>query len=241
MLPDMAGQPRNRHVAPASAGAAIKARRLYLGLSQEEVAERTRGVINMRMLSRLENNHKSPSSLSLSKYNALVRVLQWSTQEFKEATGAAPVTESLPNSLEYSPSSRIPIVGSVSAGLTTVGGDMTELDTLPVDLAAAGLHHVNEHDLVWMRVNGDSMISETVSKSIPHGSMVLVEIGAIAQNHDVVVAWLEHREAAVIKQYRESADVILRSYNPRGPLFRLEDEPVDVRGVVRLVQYRPGV
>lgn len=227
-------------VKPASPGKAIAARRKYLGLTQPDVVERTNNVINGSLLTRLETDRKSPGSLSLSKYNALVAVLQWTNEEFKAATGVAPVSQSLPNIMEYLPSSQIPIVGSVSAGLASVGGDMEGLDTLPVDLNAAGLQNVNPRDLVWMRVNGDSMISETVSKALPHGALVLVEVNAVPQNSDVVVAWLENRETAVIKQYRESADVILRSYNPRGPLFRLEDEPVDVRGVVRLVQYKPG-
>lgn len=240
MLGLMESQHANRGAGPATPGAAIRARRIYLGLSQEDIAESTSNVINLRLLSRLENNHKSPASLSLSKYNALTKVLRWTSQEFRDATGVAPVTESLPVASEYVPSHYIPIVGTVSAGLTNLGGDMDGMDTLPVDLHAAGLAHVNHHDLVWMRVNGDSMISESAAASIPHGAMVLVEVGAVAKNHDLVIAWLENRETAVIKQYREASDVILRSYNPSGPVFRITDEPIDVRGVVRLVQYKPG-
>lgn len=67
MLAYMTVEEQTRRVPPATPGAAIRARRNYLGLQQEEIAARTNNVINLRLLSRLENDHKSPSSLSISK------------------------------------------------------------------------------------------------------------------------------------------------------------------------------
>lgn len=230
-----------RRVSPATPGAAIRARRAYLGFKQEDIVERTRNVVNMRLLSRLENDHKSPSSLSISKYNALVGALQWTPTEFEDATGVAPVTvESIPGARPYEPSLEIPVAGTVSAGLTMLGNRMDDAETIPIDLEAAGLAGVNPSDLVWLRVNGDSMMSDYASRYVPQGSLVLVEVGAAPRSGSLVVAWLDNREIAVLKQYQEDGDPILRSYNPRGPVFRLQDEPVDVRGVVRLVQFKPG-
>lgn len=117
---------------------------------------------------------------------------------------------------------------------------MPHADTLPVDLEASGLRHVNPQDLVWMLVNGDSMVSERASRSVPQGSLVLVEVGALPRHGDMVVAWLPARDTAVIKQFQEGSDSVLRSYNLAGPVFRLGEEPLEIRGVVRLVQYKPG-
>lgn len=239
-LSDMTNRARRKGVPPASPGRAIAARRNYLGLTQPDVVDATNNVINGSLLSRLETDRKSPASLSITKYNALVKVLRWTHAEFEEATGAAPATSDVPGAIPYRPGIQVPIVGTVSAGLRHFGGDTEGMDTIPVDLNAAGLEHANTNDLVWLQVNGDSMISESAATNIPHGAMVLVEVGAIPRNRDVVVAWLENRETAVLKQYREESNVILRSYNPAGPVFRLSDEPVDVRGVVRLVQFRLG-
>lgn len=241
MLANMTEGSTVRRVAPATPGSAIRARRSYLGLKQEDIVERTNNVINMRLISRLENDHKSPASLTLTKYNALVAALQWTRQEFQDATGVAPTSEeTLPGSRPYRPTVDIPIAGTVSAGLANLGGSMDAAETMPVDLPAVGLTGVNTHDLVWLRVNGDSMMSEKAARYVPPGSYVLVEVGAVPRNGEMVVAWLPNRDTAVLKEYQESGDPILRSYNPSGPVFRLRDEPIEVRGVVKLVQFKPG-
>lgn len=240
MVSLMAKETTNKRVGPRTPGNAIAARRRYLGLSQTDVADRTNGIINERLLTRLENNHKSASSLSLTKYNALVSVLQWTPNEFMEATGVAPVHDELPNARAYRPNVQIPLVGTVGAGLASIGGSMQNAETLPIDLEASGLQHVNPRDLVWMLVNGDSMVSEHASRSVPQGSLVLVEVGALPRHGDMVVAWLPARDTAVIKQFAEGSDSVLRSYNLAGPVFRLGEEPLEIRGVVRLVQYKPG-
>lgn len=237
MTPD---KPQQRTTRPATPGDAIRSRRIYLGLQQEDLVERSNGALNFKLLSRLENNRKNPKDLTISKYNALVEVLQWTNDEFRENVGVAPQSESLPGSLPYVPSVQVPVIGTVSAGLAHVGEPMDEADTLPVDLDAAGLKGVNPKDLVWLTVNGDSMISEAATASVPHKSRVLVELGAQPRDGDIVVAWLENHDTAVIKQYQERGDAVLRSYNPGGPVFRLGNEPFDVRGVVRLVQFKPG-
>lgn len=240
MLFHMTQDKPTRRAPPASPGAAISARRYYLGLKQEDVVERSNNVINMRLISRLENDHKSPASLSISKYNALVAALEWTRAEFQDATGVAPASEVLPGATPYAPNLEIPVAGTVSAGLTHLGGSMIDAETIPIDLEAAGLAGVNAQDLVWLRVNGDSMVSDAASRFVPPSSIVLVEVGGLPTDGDLVVAWLENRDVMVLKQYREGGDPILRSFNPSGPVFRLRDEPVEVRGVVRLVQYKPG-
>ena len=201
MLASMAATaPKRPSVAPSSPGAAIKARRTYLGLTADDVVELTGGVINLRLLTRLENDHVSPSTLRVGKYRALLAVLKWTPSEFEEAEMEADFP-----------------------------------DHLYLDPSLPGLRNRRESDLVALRVNGDSMVSERAGMTIRPGSHVIVEMGAIPSSGDIVAAWLPQRDLAVIKEYKEGPDSVLRSLNPAGPVFRLGIEPIEIRGVVRAV------
>lgn len=238
MLAYMAATMNKRPIVKAkSVGAAIRARRAYLGLRAEELAEITGGVINTRFLSRLENDHISPASLRVGKYRALLAGLRWTAAEFEEATGVQPVTtdDELPGSRPYIATLSIPIAGTVSAGIQAVQMDTEFTDFLHLDPSLPGLRNRRESDLVALRVNGDSMVSEHAALSVRPGAHVIVELGAIALHGDMVVAWLPRRDTAVIKLYRESGEVVLRSINPAGPAFRQSDEPLEIRGVVRAI------
>jgi SOS-response transcriptional repressor LexA len=235
----MAAATRNRPaIPPKSAGAAIRDRRAYLGLSAEDVAHLTGGVINLRLLTRLENDHLAPQSLRIGKYKALLTVLQLTPAEFEEVTGVPPMTSEpvdLPGSRPYSPTLRVPIAGEVSAGLQAVQMLSDFAEHILLDPSLPGLRNRREADLVALRVTGESMVSEKAGMSIRPGSHVVVELGAIPENGDIVAAWLTNHEIAVLKQYREGPESILRSLNSAGPAFRLGTEPFEVRGVVRAV------
>lgn len=242
MLASVAVREKERQaVKPSSPGNAIAARRKWLGLTAEELVERTGGSINLKLLSQLENNHYDPGDLRLSKYKALLDALQWTPAEFEEATGVPPlISDPLPGAEEYNPTLRIPVVGTVSAGLAAIE-EIVEADTfLHVDpRAAPPLANRSPGKLVALIVNGDSMVSDNAARMVPHGSQVVVELGATPEHGDLVVAWLPNRETLVVKHYQEDRSVVLRSYNPRGPIFRLGEEPIEVRGVVRMVQIFP--
>lgn len=220
-------------------GAAIRGRRSALRLTSEDVYEMTGGAINQKMLSRLENDHVGIQTLRVTKLTALLSVLKWTVDELEEATGVK-LSQGLPGTEAYSPTLRLPILGTVAAGMHDVVHGMAEpVDYLTVDPYASGLRGRDADSLVVLLVDGDSMLSESAARKIPHGANVIVELGAAPSNGDIVVAWLPDRETAVLKEWREEG-AVLRSYNPRGPVFRLADTEFDVRGVVRLVQYRPN-
>src|SRR5690606_7862812 len=119
MLASVALREKERQaVKPSSPGNAIAARRRWLGLTAEDVVERTGGSINLKLLSQLENNHYDPGDLRLSKYKALLDALHWTPAEFEEATGVPPlVSDPLPGAEDFEPVLRIPVMGTVSAGL----------------------------------------------------------------------------------------------------------------------------
>lgn len=197
-------------------------------------------MIYEKLLARIETGEKSISSLRLTEYNALLRALEWSPADFTEATGVAmPEAEPVPGALPFAPSVQIPIYGSVSAGLSLAEINDVPTDFLSLDPSLPGLKGRPVSALGILTVNGDSMISPVAAQGIPEGSMVLVEWGAAPRHDDLVVAWLPEYETAVLKQYGEGGEVILRSFNPRGPVFRFGSTEADVRGVVRLIMRRP--
>ena len=236
-----AHNPKRSAARPASVGAAIKARRAFLGLNAEDVVELTGGIVSLKLLSKLENNHVSVAGLKLGRYRSLLSALQLTPAEFEELTGVAaalPEPEEIPNAQAFVPTLSIPIAGTVSAGLRSVNVS-DAADYLVLDPSLPGLRGRASTNLVALRVNGDSMVSDRASGSIKPGAHVIVELGALPSNGDIVAAWLPERDTAVIKEFREGGDVVLRSLNPTGPVFRLGEEAVEVRGVVRMILTYP--
>lgn len=246
MLQGMAASTKERPIRRAvSIGAFIKARRSYLGLRAEDLVAKTGGVINLKLLSKLENDHVHPGTLRVNKLRALLAVLELTPEEFERETGVEPPTPStdwsdIPGSRSYQPTLHIPIAGTVSAGIQAVNMHEDFDDHLLVDPMLPSIRGRRPEGLIALRVNGDSMVSEGARQKVSHGAHVVVEVGAVPEDRDLVVAWLPARDTAVLKQYRESGDTVLRSLNPLGPVFRLSDEPIDVRGVVRLVLSDPN-
>lgn len=231
---------RSTRTESSHAGRAIAARRAFLDKSRAQIVVETNGVIYEKLLARIETGEKSISSLRLTEYNALLEALEWSPSVFTESTGVEmPAADPIPGSVPFDASVRIPIYGSVSAGLSQAEIDDAPTDFLSLDPSLPGIKGRPVSALGVLTVNGESMISPVAAQGIPEGSMVLVEWGAVPRNDDLVVAWLSEHETAVLKQYGEGGEVILRSFNPRGPVFRLGSTLADVRGVVRLIMRRP--
>jgi SOS-response transcriptional repressor LexA len=231
--------PHRSSMGAVSPGSAVAARRRALDLTVDDVVNLTKGVINQKLLSRLENDHVSVAQLRVNKLSALLAALRWTVAELEGATGVS-LNEGIPGTESYVPSLRLPVLGTVSAGLRDASQSMSEpIDYITLDPHAAGLRGRPHDRLVVLEVNGDSMMSESVQRSIPHGAQVVIELGGVPVDNDIVAAWLPEFETAVLKRYREHG-AVLRSNNPTGPVFRLNDTEIDVRGVVRWVQFKPA-
>lgn len=244
-----------RHVfRPSSPGNALAGRRRTLGLSQEDLLDAVghytneqgeqRWIIPLKRLSMIENDHMSArDDLSVNQFYRLLIALQWSPEEAEHQLGAPIVTTDpfLENTRPFAPTLDVPIVGAVQAGDTAQGqsfeGD--DVEYLSVDRNLKPLAGANQKMLRAMLVNGDSMVSDYASRLVMPGSHIVVEVGAQPVDGNLVVAWLPNRNVAVLKQYRESGETILRSYRPGGPVFRLASEPFEIRGVVRIIQLYP--
>ena len=68
-------------------GRKIAARRAELKKSLMDIENETEGVIYSKLLYRIENAKKPLETLNVRQLNALLKALEWTPQEFAEATG----------------------------------------------------------------------------------------------------------------------------------------------------------
>lgn len=223
-----------------SPGAAIAARRRALGITIDDVVNVTKGVMNQKLLSRIENDHVSLAQLRVSKLAALLSALRWEVADLEEATGVS-LGEGLPGAEVYLPSTRVPVLGTLRGGLENVPVSLAAPeDVMTVDPHVDGVRGTPLQSLVAFRVASDSLLSERVARVIPVDATVVVELDASPKRGEVVAAWLPTRGMAVLVVHGE-ADAVVRTPDPDGPAFRMSSEVSEARGVVRLVQYRPSV
>ena len=234
------GTPRSRRDRVGTPGHALYVRRAELGLTRVDVERITSGRVTEKTLQRYENGENDLSVMNLDFYRSLLEALQWTAADFQTATGVNVRAPEIPGAQPYRNTIEVTFVGTASAGLGRDAEMNTSNEVVPLDARFPGLRNRAADTLRLVSINGDSMVSETASRGIEPGSMVVVEIDAVPRDNDVVVAWLPERETVVVKRYRESSDAILRSINPRGPVFRVSEEDIEVRGVVRTVIFNPN-
>jgi len=215
-------------------GRAIAARRTRIGKTQPDIERETNGELYVKLLSRIETGRKPLNELAYSKLRTLIAALDWNADDFAEATGVDTTATSLPTSRPYNATHPVPVFDSVSAGLSPTVQEDHVIGHFTLDPAVSGLRGRNMNNMRILTVNGDSMASASVANDIPHGSNIVVELGAAPSDGDIVVAWIDDLDVAVLKRYEENETTVLTSYNPNGPVFRAGEHDIDVRGVVRL-------
>lgn len=228
-VPRMAGIKNNL----PEAGRTIASRRAFLGKSGSDIENETGGVIYAKLLYRIENGDKRVDGLPYAKLRRLMYALEWTPEEFSEAVGLDLPTPSVPNAAPYAPRHEIPVFETVAAGLASTPAEDEIVGMHYLDPSLVGLRGRNVESMVVVTVNGDSMASPDVMRDIPDGSMVVVELGARPREGDVVVAWIESMDVAVIKRYGVDHHAVLTSYKPDGPVFRANEHEIDIRGVAR--------
>lgn len=126
---------------------------------------------------------------------------------------------------------RIPILGSIAAGLplpvfsTEGAASSSEFDTIEVAPELARRHQ----KLFALSVKGTSMIDAFIDD----GDMVIIQPVQQAENGDMVVAWLKDEEEATLKKfYREGDNVRLQPANSQMEPIYCPASDVDVRGKV---------
>lgn len=226
---------------------AIRQRREALGKSQGQLARESQGRLNQTEISRLERGLVHPTqSMGAAKLEALLRALDWTPADFAHATGLEYPGLGLQavGALPYRPHLRVPLLGEVAAGMHPVEvlGEREEYLMVDEEFLPKG---TRRDRLFALRVVGDSMISDELV-GIPPGSVVLAEADRLPAPGEIVVVWVRCPkvgfEGGVIKVWSEGDDgQVLKSLNPKGPVFRLFDcDEVRVQGVFRLVMTPPS-
>ncbi|MBU8871928.1 MAG: transcriptional repressor LexA [Gemmatimonadales bacterium] len=116
---------------------------------------------------------------------------------------------------------RIPLLGTVAAGLPIEALDEHEEIVLPEEWLGRGRTFA-------LRVRGDSMIDE----QIRDGDTVVVEAREMARNGETVIALVDGDSVTVKQYHREGATIRLQPANPAVPVLTLSEERVTVQGVV---------
>jgi repressor LexA len=116
---------------------------------------------------------------------------------------------------------RVPLLGTVAAGLPIEALDDQEEINLPEEWLGKGRTFA-------LRVRGDSMIEE----QIRDGDTVVVEAREMARNGETVIALVDGESVTVKQYFREGALIRLQPANPTVPVLNLPEERVQIQGVV---------
>ena len=228
---------------------AVRDRRTELRLSQQALAEASRGRLSQSDVSRLERGLLHPTEgLPLEKFLALLAGLEWSLEAFSRATGlelpaarqqakalhAASRLEVRPEWLEF------PVYGSVAAG--EAGGEPLPLGRAYIPREKLRGRGAAPEDVRVYLVNGDCMISseaQRVQKNIAPGDYVAVDSRRKPRPGEVVVAYWPAEDKLVVKRYKiEGREIVLYPVNPAHPNLVLPSE--DEVFVLGTVVWRGG-
>lgn len=134
--------------------------------------------------------------------------------------------------LELGPDLRgkVPLISWVQAG------NWLEMDVGEVNPSTYYAHTASVGPRAFaLRVKGDSMTSYTGGKSIPEGSVVIVDPDILAEHGKVVVARLDDTSEATLKQFIvDGGQKMLKPFNHAYPVTPVE-ENCTVIGVVKQV------
>ncbi|MER2599075.1 MAG: transcriptional repressor LexA [Caldilineales bacterium] len=121
----------------------------------------------------------------------------------------------------------IPLLGHIAAGrpITVFPESRDSADTLDLAVDIVG----RREDVYALRVQGDSMIDALVDS----GDLVILKAQNVANNGDMVAAWLPEREETTLKYFfHEGGKVRLQPANPNYEPLILPADQVEIHGKV---------
>lgn len=185
-------------------GERVKAKRLQMGLSQEELAVRSKttqqSIVNVET-----GKTKSPRNLL-----DLAKALNVSPEYLKDGGESGNVSYIGVKESK----GQYPLVSWVSAGCWLEAVEpyrKDEIDVWPETTVDAS------DNSFWLRVKGDSMTSP-VGFTVPEGMIILVDPEREPVSGKLVVAKLENENEATFKQYMiDAGRCYLKALNPHHP------------------------
>lgn len=203
-------------------GDRIRSRRLKLGLSVDEVANRigkNRATVYRYESSDIEDLPTSvlePLAKALSTTPAYL--MGW-----KEQTNAAQ-PEFVP--VEYNPTHKIPVLGRISAGLPLYAEENIE------EYIYTELNGGNEY--FGLRVEGDSMNAARICE----GDIIIVRQQEQVEDGEIAVVMVGDEDATVKRFHRNGRKVMLspQSFNPAHKVQVYDLKETNIRIVGKVVQ-----
>ncbi len=194
----------------------LKMRRIELGLSLQELSERTG--LSRSTISRYETGETE--KLPLARAKLLARGLETTVGYLLELEGS---NAELPT--DSSNVFLIPVFDSVSAGFGCYA-DSSAVAYRPTPIS----NSLDAENYLWINVRGDSM-----SPKIEDGDRILVRRQDSVENGSVAVVMID--DEAVVKKIKFGRDWLeLHSFNPYYPVRRFEREELLRIRIVGLVK-----
>lgn len=128
-----------------------------------------------------------------------MRGTYWNCEQQQKSSGNMP---KLDNIIPYTQGRKIPIIGSIPAGVPVLAEENIE------GYDYADVPETGEY--FFLRVKGDSMINANIFD----GSLVLVKSQPCAENGQIVVCLINGDEATLKRYYQQKDMVILKPENP---------------------------
>ena len=194
----------------------LKQRRSALGISYQELAEKTG--ISKSTIQRYETGNIK--SIPVEKLDALAKGLETTVEQLISGTSPVKTAEIIENNI-FS----IPVFDSASAGFGCYA------DSCAVCYMPTFIQHGGEwDDYLWINVKGDSM-----APLIDDGDRILVKKQDSVENGSVAVVMIE--EEAFVKKVKFGKNwVELHSINPYYPVRRIKKEEEASFRIVGLVK-----
>lgn len=218
----------------ADIGKRIKARREYLNITQEELANRL-GYKNKSTIAKIENGTNDIVQSKVKEFataldTTIAYLMDW---EDTVTTPTTPNTISLPeDAFPFVPEQmvNIPLIGSVNCGTPLFAEDNIEgyIPTPESDIQTGETYF-------WLRAKGDSMINVGIHK----GDLLLIRQQDDVDNGDIAVVVVNGYEATLKRVKKQENAIILQPENPNCEtrIFIGKDmEKISIRG--RLMQLR---
>lgn len=213
---------------------AIIDRRRFLNKLQEDAFSETSEALSQSALSEFETGKVNPINVNPDKFFALLHFLEWTIDEFLEATQlrlpfiertqakALQEMERLESDSSYLV---FPVYASVSAG-DKESEPLDDMVYISVDkIRAKG---ANPNAIRCYRVNGDCLISLDASrahKNVADGDIIAVDTQRTPDIGEMVVAWWGKEQKMIVKRYKiDNENVVLYPARPGYPSIVLDSE-----------------
>ncbi len=174
-------------------------------------------------------------TLKLGEYTALLDALEWTPDEFREATGVDvgfDSSEPGPQTVNVARTdNRVRFAGVVSAG--AFGASLIDEER---SLVGAPDWIADRYDLskvFAVEVSGDSMLADDARRAIPEGSLVFFHSALQPEYGEIVCVRLLESDISIIKKYIPGDQyTTLESFNrEHEPIILNSSKPAQVEGV----------